>query len=33
VGGIVASGLTINSEAFLNGSAFLNHEQNSDELA
>jgi len=25
VGGIVASGLNINSEAFLNGSVFLNH--------
>ena len=33
VGGIVASGLNINSESFLNGSAFLNHEQNSDGFA
>ena len=33
VGGIVARGLNINSEAFLNGSAFLNHEQNTDGFA
>ena len=30
MGGIVASGLNINSEQFLNGSAFLNHDQNTN---